>query len=146
MAHPDCCGGDDDRDPLACPVCGERGHGVDASTATSFVPAVHLDEAGGGGFWFCDTPGCAVAYYPPGGTPVFAGEIDIAVGIKSPDPAALWCYCFGITRQAVRERMASTDPASAEIARRIRAEGCDCVTKNPSGQCCLGAIRALEAG
>jgi len=142
--HPDCCGGGDDHDPLGCPLCGQRGHGVPPETVDAFVPEAHREESGS--FWFCDTPECAVAFYPPGcGAPVFVSELPVPTGVKAPfsDTAPL-CHCFGITRGEVVARAASDHPASAEVAERMKSEGCACAIKNPTGQCCLGDVRAVE--
>lgn len=52
---------------------------------------------------------------------------------------ALACYCFEIPR---REVTAATIPY---VEGRVAAGECDCRRLNPSGKCCLPALRRIVA-
>jgi hypothetical protein len=107
-----------------------------------------IQVADGVPYRFCATPGCAVAYYPEtagAAPPIEVGALRVPVGQKGMgDPRPL-CYCFGFSEADVGARAAAGDePVSAVVKRKMQGPGCACATKNPSGHCCLGDIRAAE--
>lgn len=144
MAHPDCCGGDDDHNLLGCPLCGGLGHAVSSVTLHAMLPSAAL-EAGDEGFRFCGTPECGAVYYAPGGgAPILRDGLAVRVGVKEDGADAPLCYCFGINRGQVARAAQDGAPASVGIRTRIKAEGCHCERLNPSGRCCLGDVEAVE--
>ncbi len=140
---------------LACRECGNRSKRVDIQTVRSLVR--HLPFAMvPAQYYFCEAPGCDVVYFPfDPAAPVFhQADLLVRVGAKEEGDSGLICYCFGVTRQAIREEIEQTGKST--VGERIKAEvqagNCACEVKNPSGQCCLGnivraakeTVRALE--
>ena len=134
---------------LPCPACGRPGKRVPEETPGALVrPEAAGQVVAGMRYRFCATPGCPVAYYPDAAgaaPPIAVGALRVPVGQKGMgDPRPL-CSCFGFTEADVRARAAAAgEPVSAVVKRRMRGPGCACATKNPSGHCCLGDIRAAE--
>lgn len=139
----------------ACPECGNRSKRVDIQTVKSLVR--HLPfEMSPAQYYFCEAPSCDAVYFPFDPTaPVFhQADLLVRVGAKEEGDLGLICYCFGVTRKAIREEIEQTGRST--VADRIKAEVkagyCACEVKNPSGQCCLGnvgravkkTVRALE--
>lgn len=133
---------------LACPVCGTRSKQVDLLTVKSLVrhlPFVWTPAQ----YYFCEAPGCDVVYFAtdPRAATFRRGDLLVRVGVKEPGDNALLCYCFGVTRNDIREEIARTgnSTATSRIRSEVKAGHCGCEVKNPSGKCCLGNVtRAIQ--
>ena len=54
------------------------------------------------------------------------------VGIKENRADSMICYCFGVTKAA------ATNPSIKEfVVKKTKENICECITRNPSGRCCL---------
>ncbi|MEE8201543.1 MAG: hypothetical protein V3R29_10290 [Candidatus Acidoferrales bacterium] len=133
---------------LACPVCGHQAKQVQSLTVKSLVRHLPFQMAPAQ-YYFCETPKCEVVYFPsnPEAPTFHRADLLVPVGVKEDQDAALVCYCFGITRQDIRDELERTGKSS--VAQRIKAEvqaaNCACEMKNPSGKCCLGTVtRAVQ--
>lgn len=132
-----------------CRECGNRSKRVDIQTVKSLVR--HLPfEMVPAQYYFCEFPSCDVVYFPfDPTTPVFhQADLLVRVGAKDESDAGLVCYCFGVTRKAIREEIERT--GGCTVGERIKAEvkvgNCACEVKNPSGKCCLGNVtRTIHA-
>lgn len=135
---------------MSCPICGKRSKQVELLTVRTLVRRLPFGMPATQ-YYFCQTPGCAVVYFPAHAeAPTFRrGDLLVRVGSKeNRDPIPL-CYCFGVNRKDVWEEIQRTGKSTA--AERIRAEvkagRCACQVKNPSGKCCLGNVtRAVQEG
>ena len=102
-------------------------------------------------YYFCETPNCPVVYFSHHpGAPVFRKQdLSVRMGSKETgDPIPL-CYCFSITRQAVRDEIQQTGFSTvvSRIKAEVQAGNCACEVKNPSGKCCLGNVtRVVQQG
>lgn len=91
-------------------------------------------------YYFCDTPDCDVVYFAADGTRIYKTELRTVVGIKETSPAALLCYCYGVSRAD------AADPRAREfVVQQTKAGLCSCTTSNPSGRCCLKDIPPTTA-
>jgi hypothetical protein len=104
------------------------------------------DRLNGTPYAFCDTPTCPVVYYAAAGEWVSKVQLRVRVGIKETEDPIPVCYCFGITKQMIREEIESAgqSTASARIRAEVRAGHCRCDVENPSGRCCLGDVVQAE--
>ena len=135
---------------MVCPVNGARSKQVDILTVKSLVRRLPLGMLNTQ-YYFCDASDCDVVYFAlEVEAPMFRREdLVVRVGAKeTADPIPI-CYCFGFTRQDIRDEIRSTGKST--VAERIKAEveagHCACEVKNPSGKCCLGDItRAAKDG
>jgi Hg(II)-responsive transcriptional regulator len=66
-----------------------------------------------------------------------AGDCPMLEALERDD---LVCWCFRITGDRLRR---DGETCIAFVAEKIRQGECDCATLNPSGRCCLGAMRAF---
>ncbi len=144
---PDCCNSvAESPRPPACPRCGEVGHEVGRETVGAMaglgVPAITLSRPA---FRFCEQRACPVVYYA-GRAVVERTMVRVPVHEKDARLDVPLCYCFGHTRRSISAETRATgrSRASATIAAEVRAGNCACDIKNPSGQCCLGDVRAFE--
>lgn len=134
---------------MACPASGARAKQVDSLTVKSLVR--HLPFAmRRAQYYFCGAPGCDVVYFSNDPkAPVFRRQdLLVRVGVKETDDSVPVCYCFGVTRQRIREEIQRTGHSTApeRIKAEVQAGNCACEVKNPSGKCCLGDItRAVRA-
>jgi len=123
---------------------------VDALTVKSLVRKLPLGMPNTH-YYFCDASDCELVYFAlDTEAPRFRREdLVVRVGAKeTADPIPI-CYCFGFTRQDIRDEIGRTGKST--VAERIKAEveagHCACEVKNPSGKCCLGDVtRAAKDG
>lgn len=94
---------------------------------------------------FCRTPACAVLYYGDDGRIVEKDAAHVRVGVKESEGPIHVCYCFDVTREALRSDLAENGDSKLllRIREEVRAGNCACETKNPSGACCLGEVNAV---
>lgn len=139
--HEACCKISIDSCPCPCPVCGNAGRKVRATTLDHHVPKP-LRAAIGNEATFCLNHDCDVVYCNPKGVVIRKGETVLPVTQKDPGDDVHVCYCFGFKRSDIRRDLASR--GTTEIPDRIKhgiAEGrCACEQKNPQGVCCLGNV------
>lgn len=84
-------------------------------------------------YYFCDAPGCDVAYFGDDNSVVLTSQLRTRIGVKERSEYDLLCYCFGVTR-ADFER----NPATREfVIAQTKMGACSCEISNPSGRCCL---------
>ncbi len=134
---------------LACPASGTRAKQVDSLTVKSLVRHLPFGMPRTQ-YYFCDAPGCDVVYFSnhPEASVFRRGDLLVRVGAKEGADSAPVCYCFGVTRQQIREEVQQTghSAASERIKAEVQAGNCACEVKNPSGKCCLGEVaRAIKA-
>ena len=93
-------------------------------------------------FWLCGDPGCEVVYFGAAGARVTLPEMRVRPGFKR--GGELLCYCFLILRADLEAEIAATGATTVpeRIAARVKAGGCACEVRNPSGKCCLAEVRA----
>jgi CopZ-like zinc binding protein len=127
----------------ACPRCGEVGRVVAEETILAILKPGHADGLLAVERRFCRTSSCAVLYYGVDGSEVEKSAASVRVGLKETEDPIPLCYCFGYTRADVRREVAETGASTIaeRIDAEIRAGGCACELKNPSGACCLGEVR-----
>lgn len=133
---------------MNCPASGTKSKRADALTVKALVR--HLPFGlGKVQYYFCEAPGCDVVYFAadPGAATFRRGDVLVRVGVKEPGDNALLCYCFGVTRNDIREEITRTGNSTAtdRIRAEVKAGHCACEVKNPSGKCCLGNVtRAIQ--
>ena len=116
-----------------CPACGNLGNKVDTQTILQHIQDPWRWKPSAQNYYFCASPGCEIAYFGDDNSLVKTRELRTDIGIKQESDEALICYCFGITRKIAR-----TDPqARAFVIEQTKNQHCDCINRNPSGQCCL---------
>lgn len=148
----DCCstnaGADSTPTAMACPGDGACSKQVDILTVKSLVRKLPLGMPNSQ-YYFCDSPGCEVVYFPfEAKGPVFRREdLLVRVGAKEKKEPIPICYCFGFARQDIWDEIRTTGKSTVaqRIASEIKADRCACEVRNPSGKCCLGeVIKAAE--
>lgn len=82
-------------------------------------------------YYFCDAPDCDVVYFGDDNSVILKSQLRTAV--KTHDKQALLCHCFGI-RHTDFEHDSST---KQYVIAQTKQGNCACVTRNPSGRCCL---------
>ena len=94
---------------------------------------------------FCRTQSCDVLYYGDDGRVVDKRAARVRVGVKEADESRPICYCFDVTRDALRNDVAANGESTLlpRIKAEVREGNCACETKNPSGGCCLGEVSAI---
>ena len=129
-----------------CSKCGTKGISVGLKTLKHLLKEdVLRDIIEERAYSFCRNPDCGIVYFSEDS--LFTKEkLKVRVGVKEKAPPIPICYCFNITRddilKEIKEMRRST--ASERIKKEIKANGCDCDIKNPSGRCCLGDVMKVE--
>ena len=128
-----------------CPVTGNRGRPVPATTLQSLLRDEHMPAASGRDWFFCDLADCHVVYFTADGKTFSKGALKIRVGAKDTEPPRPVCYCFGHTVESIREEIARTgrSTVAASISAKVKAGECSCETLNPIGTCCLGDVKRV---
>ncbi len=128
---------------MACPVSGSRSKRVDLLTVKSLVRRLPFAMPSAQ-YYYCEAHGCDVVYFASNPeAPVFrSGDLLVNVGAKEERDTVPICYCYGVSRQDIRDEIRQTGKCA--LAERIKAEvksgNCACEVKNPSGKCCLGNV------
>jgi CopZ-like zinc binding protein len=133
---------------MGCPSNGARSKQVDMLTVRSLVRHLPLGTPGTQ-YYFCETPGCDVVYFPFDlQAPIFRrADLSVRVGAKEATHPIPVCYCFGFTLKDIETEIAETGRSTVgeRISAEVKASNCACEVKNPSGKCCLGDIaRAVK--
>ena len=127
-----------------CPRCSAVGRSVGAVTLRGVLKPEALERLDDlGGFRFCATPGCGLAYYGSSEQTVELPELRVRVGVKEThDPRPL-CYCFDFTARDIESAVRTHGVCSIpdEITEKCRAGLDRCEETNPRGACCLGDVR-----
>lgn len=127
----DCCSTDprpDNPRKCRCPVNGREYSEVSTRTITHHIKEAWNWDSKGRRYFFCDDPGCKVAYFADDGSVIPKTLLRTQGSFAD----ALVCYCFGISQALAR------DPrARAFVVQQTSQGQCSCVTSNPSGRCCL---------
>ncbi len=123
----------------SCPSSGRKGKPVAWQTVAALtVGRVPPNQS----YWLCEDPDCPVVYFGADGRTVGVGDVAPVPGFKAGGDG-LVCYCF-LYRQSDLERdVAEGAPKRAldAITDEVKARNCACEVRNPTGKCCLGAIR-----
>ncbi|MFY9341690.1 MAG: (2Fe-2S)-binding protein [Planctomycetota bacterium] len=130
-----------------CPESKALGRPVKPVTVESLVNADLRATVGGRSWSYCADPSCDVVYFSDDGAKLVKSDLTVRVGAKETTPPRLVCYCFGHTRESIRDDVLRTGTSSVveSVAARVQAGDCSCETKNPKGSCCLGDLRrAIE--
>ena len=94
-------------------------------------------------FWLCLDPGCEVVYFGAEGQLVTVAELRLRPGLKS--GGELLCYCLQFRKQDLQLEAATAQTKIPEqIAALVKAGGCACEVRNPSGKCCLGEVKKFS--
>lgn len=132
------------RNRAICPSCRRPGRGVDEITLRALLKPAALERRGGTEHRFCTTPECPIVYF---GSEETFGREDLSVPVlqKQAEGPCPVCYCFGITRDDIRNEIAATGRTTApeRIRRLVEADRCACELRNPQGSCCLGNVSKL---
>ncbi len=127
---------------VECPRCSQKSKGVLGKTLEHLLTdeaKVRLDYLDG--FYYCKTPTCKVIYFS-GDLILTQDDLSVSVGLKEGAEPANMCYCFGWTKQRIKEDLIKNGKSSAieDIKHNMDTIGCSCEIKNPSGSCCTGDV------
>ncbi len=84
------------------------------------------------GYYFCDDPDCDVVYFGEDDSLIKKSSLRTEVGIKEERDDALVCYCFGVSKKESKSQK-----IKEFVIENTKNNNCACVTRNPSGRCCL---------
>ena len=130
-----------------CKTCNHQGNTVGLLTLQSLLKLEQLPRLNSQyEYYFCDTPDCDVVYFSPALNEYFSkADVKIQVGIKENTTPRLACYCFNFTKETILAEIIAQGATSipSHIKTAIKATGCDCESKNPSGRCCLSEITQI---
>jgi len=137
-------GGDDCCSPRPkgegiCPKCHEKAKGVLTKTLEHLLQDDTKERVGDlNGFYYCKTPSCEAVYFK-GNLVLQQDDVKVTVGLKDGAKSATLCYCFGWTKDMIRDELRKTGKTTAleDIKKKMKDPGCSCEVKNPSGGCCL---------
>jgi len=121
-----------------CPICGEEAKGVLAKTLDALLTPKAKDRLDSlEGFYYCKTSTCRAIYFR-GIEVLNQNDLSVSVGLKADAKVKNYCYCFGWTKEKMKEdiKQNGTSSAIADIQSKMKSLGCSCEVKNPSGKCC----------
>lgn len=121
-----------------CPLCHQKGTSVGVKTVSIHVndiSTVQDDKE----YWVCKNSRCKCVYF--GGSLVKTSDLNKEFGFKEiSSPNADLCYCFNVAKKDI-------DGYSIQIIRaKMDQYGCQCVTRNITGKCCLNDIKDYSIG
>jgi len=126
-----------------CPKNGSKGKSIQIITLKSLLKPEALKQLNPKvNYRFCSHSDCSVVYYSEEGQTFEIENLKVPVFQKNSDQTVPACYCFGWTRQRIREE--GNDRAVAEITNHIQAKRCGCEVNNPQGSCCLKNVKSVS--
>ncbi len=92
--------------------------------------------------YYCQNPGCPVAYFDSWGTFVATTALRNLAYPKS--PTAPVCPCFGISEEEIREEaIAGRKERVRELLAKAESAAARCETESPTGASCAVEIRRI---
>lgn len=128
-----------------CPGSGTKGRKVGPATLRALVRAEFAGQVrDDADYYFCDAQGCDVVYFTADGQTFTKSQLKVAVGVKETTGDRPLCYCFGHSVESIKTELLTLGKTNAveDIRTKMADPGCSCSTTNPSGACCLGAVKA----
>ena len=130
------------QDDLVCPECAQKAKWVPRKTLqTLLTKEAKASLSTLEGFYYCKTPTCMVIYFN-GEIVLRQKDVRVVVGLKEGASPATLCYCFGWSKEKIKEQIEASGTTNAleDIKAKMKNSGCSCETLNPSGGCCLGDV------
>jgi len=129
-----------------CPQDGTKGKPVQLITLKSLLVPVALEQLNPAtAYGFCPSPNCSVVYFSEQGQTFTTADLKVSVFQKNVNEDVSVCYCFGWSRQRIREELNQSGESNAVdiITTHIKAKRCGCEVNNPQGSCCLENVRLV---
>ncbi|MGB7441521.1 MAG: hypothetical protein WA919_10665 [Coleofasciculaceae cyanobacterium] len=127
-----------------CPRNGTKGKMVPTITLKSLLKPSALETLNPDTvYYFCAAPDCPVVYFNEEGQVFTVEQVKVPVFQKNRGLDVPVCYCFGWSRDRIRQEIIQTGQSSAEtnIRSHVKAGRCGCEVNNPQGSCCLASIK-----
>ncbi len=147
----DCCAGKttvNAREKFNCPKCGSPGKKVEIISLKSLlVPNALAKISPENNYRMCTNGACNIVYFNEKGQVYLTGDVKVPVFQKTDAEDCPVCYCFGWTREKIKQELAETGSSTAvsSITEHIQAGRCGCDVNNPQGSCCLGNVKKVVA-
>lgn len=135
------------RDKNQCPQDGTKGQAVQLITLKSLLKPRALEQLNSQtSYRFCNSSDCSVVYFSADGQIFTTNDVQVPVFQKHGGETVPVCYCFGWTRQALRQEMPKSgiDRVLSSIQAHMKAKRCGCEVNNPQGSCCLGNVQLMR--
>lgn len=129
-----------------CPQDGTKGKPVQLITLKSLLVPVALEQLNPvTAYGFCPSSNCPVVYFSEQGQTFTTADMKASVFQKNVNDDVSVCYCFGWSRQRIREELNQSGESNAVdmITTHIKAKRCGCEVNNPQGSCCLENVRSV---
>jgi hypothetical protein len=129
-----------------CPQDGTKGKPVQLITLKSLLVPVALEQLNpASAYTFCSSPNCPIVYFSEQGQTFTTADLKVPVFQKNVDENVFACYCFGWSRQRIREELNQSGKSNVvdRIMTHVKAKRCGCEVNNPQGSCCLENVRSV---
>ncbi|WP_313893733.1 putative iron-sulfur cluster-binding metallochaperone [Psychrobacillus sp.] len=126
-----------------CPSCNNKGKKTGITTLKSMLKPSVLDSSNTNlTHYFCSTKDCDVVYFDTEEKFYLTSDVKVSVYQKDDSSTVPICYCFGWTREKIREyEEQKLFPKPLEhIKENVKANRCGCEVNNPQGSCCMGNV------
>ncbi|MFF2480001.1 (2Fe-2S)-binding protein [Paenibacillus sp. NPDC058071] len=128
---------------ILCPVCRQKGKSVPLITLKALLQPTSLETIDpASSYAFCSNSSCEVVYFSDIQT---FNKTTLKVPVFQKDDAldAPVCYCFGWTRERIRQAVQDRQHPNEHIREQVQANRCGCEVNNPQGSCCLGNVTTV---
>jgi hypothetical protein len=129
-----------------CPQDSTKGKPVQLITLKSLLVPVALEQLNpASAYTFCSSPNCPIVYFSEQGQTFTTADLKVPVFQKNVDENVFACYCFGWSRQRIREELNQSGKSNVvdRIMTHVKAKRCGCEVNNPQGSCCLENVRSV---
>src|SRR5262249_26483561 len=123
-----------------------QSHPVTVRTMLLMLKPEFFDQVGDREYSFCASQDCPVVYFSEDRR-FMLDDLRVRVGLKEKGDAIPLCYCFGFSKEDVREEIRTQGRTTIfhRIKSLVKNAMCACAERNPSGACCLGDVaRVVE--
>lgn len=129
-----------------CPTCQTESSSISIKTIKHWLKASFIPEVPEESFYFCSAVNCSVVYFSGKGATYKKEDVRARVGAKEKKGEIPVCYCFNVTEEMIKRGLNGTggNGFSKWIHIEIKKGNCACDIRNPSGRCCLAAIKKIE--
>lgn len=126
-----------------CSSCKNKAKSVKLVTLKSMLIPSALEKLNAEeNHYFCTTKDCEIVYFDTKNIKYLISDIKEIVYQKDNSLNTSICYCFGWTREKIKQFIGNElAPSPLEhIRENIKENRCGCEFNNPQGSCCLGNV------
>lgn len=128
-----------------CPICGNKGQGVLATTIKNLVKVEFENKVKEKVYFLCMNEECEAAYYNLNGEVLKISELKVPLWFKNNANPKYICYCNYVTEEDIVDAVVNKGAKDIKEVSEITGamKNGNCKMNNPLGKCCGPLIKEI---